>query len=64
MRNREEDIEVNLTGDESTSNESGKPRWFKRIKRGITTPTADKKKPPKVYGRSALTVITLVLVRN
>ena len=47
MRNREEDIEVNLTGDESTSNETGKPRWFKRIKRGITTPTADKKETPE-----------------
>jgi len=47
MRNREEDIEVNLTGDESTSNETGKPRWFKRIKRGITTSTADKKETPE-----------------
>jgi acetyl-CoA carboxylase carboxyl transferase subunit beta len=47
MRNREEDIEVNLTGDESTSNETSKPRWFKRIKRGITTPTADKKETPE-----------------
>ena len=47
MRNREEDIEVNLTGEESSSNETGKPRWFKRIKRGITTPTADKKETPE-----------------
>lgn len=47
MRNREEDIEVNLTGEETTSNETGKPRWFKRIKRGITTPTADKKETPE-----------------
>ena len=37
MKNRDEDIEVNLTGDESANNETGKPRWFKRIKRGITT---------------------------
>ena len=47
MRNREEDIEVNLTGEETTSNETGKPTWFKRIKRGITTPTADKKETPE-----------------
>ena len=38
MRNREEDIRTN---------ETGKPRWFKRIKRGITTPTADKKETPE-----------------
>lgn len=47
MRNREEDFEVNLTGEETSSNETGKPRWFKRIKRGITTPTADKKETPE-----------------
>jgi acetyl-CoA carboxylase carboxyl transferase subunit beta len=47
MRNREEDIEVNLTGEETTNNETGKPTWFKRIKRGITTPTADKKETPE-----------------
>jgi acetyl-CoA carboxylase carboxyl transferase subunit beta len=47
MRNREEDIEVNLTGEETSNNETGKPRWFKRIKRGITTPTADKKETPE-----------------
>jgi acetyl-CoA carboxylase carboxyl transferase subunit beta len=47
MRNREEDIEVNLTGEETSSNETGKHRWFKRIKRGITTPTADKKETPE-----------------
>ncbi len=47
MRNREEDIEVNLTGEETSTNETGKPRWFKRIKRGITTPTADKKETPE-----------------
>ena len=47
MRNKEEDIEVNLTGEESANNETGKPRWFKRIKRGITTSTADKKETPE-----------------
>ena len=38
---------MNLTGEETTSNETGKPTWFKRIKRGITTPTADKKETPE-----------------
>jgi acetyl-CoA carboxylase carboxyl transferase subunit beta len=47
MRNREEDIEVNLTGEETAANDTSKPRWFKRIKRGITTPTADKKETPE-----------------
>ena len=47
MRNREEDIEVNLTGEETAVNDTSKPRWFKRIKRGITTPTADKKETPE-----------------
>jgi len=47
MKNREEDIEVNLTGEDAASNETGKPRWFKRIKRGITTSTADKKETPE-----------------
>ena len=47
MKNREEDIEVNLTGEEAANNETGKPRWFKRIKRGITTSTAEKKETPE-----------------
>ena len=47
MKNRDEDIEVNLTGEEAANNETGKPRWFKRIKRGITTSTADKKETPE-----------------
>ncbi len=47
MRNREEDIEVNLTGEESTSSEAAKSRWFKRIRKGITTSTADKKETPE-----------------
>jgi acetyl-CoA carboxylase carboxyl transferase subunit beta len=47
MRNREEDIEVNLTGEETTSTEAAKSRWFKRIRKGITTSTADKKETPE-----------------
>ena len=47
MKNREEDIEVNLTGEESTASEASKSRWFKRIRKGITTSTADKKETPE-----------------
>jgi len=31
MKNREEDIEVNLTGEETIGNDASKSRWFKRI---------------------------------
>lgn len=48
MRTREEeDIEVNLTGEELANTDPTKPRWFKRIRKGITTSTADKKETPE-----------------
>jgi len=47
MKNREEDIEVNLTGEETTGSEASKSRWFKRKRKGITTSTADKKETPE-----------------
>ena len=47
MKNREEDIEVNLTGEETPGSEASKSRWFKRIRKGITTSTADKKETPE-----------------
>ena len=47
MKNREEDIEVNLTGEETAASEASKSRWFKRIRKGITTSTADKKETPE-----------------
>ncbi|MFY8166716.1 MAG: acetyl-CoA carboxylase, carboxyltransferase subunit beta [Sediminibacterium sp.] len=49
MSIKEEDIEVNLTGEEpdGTSIEANKSRWFKRFKKGITTSTADKKETPE-----------------
>ncbi len=49
MSIKEEDIEVNLTGEEleGTSAEATKSRWFKRFKKGITTSTADKKETPE-----------------
>ena len=37
MKNREEDIEVNLTGEETPGSEASKSRWFKRIRKGIST---------------------------
>lgn len=46
MSQHEEDFEVNLTGEEGQSEES-KTRWFKRIKKGIQTSTADKKEVPE-----------------
>ncbi len=46
-KEREEDLEANLTGDESQGGEHAKPRWFKRIRKGILTSTADKKETPE-----------------
>ncbi len=43
---KEEDFEANLTGEENQSPEA-KSRWFKRIKKGILTSTADKKETPE-----------------
>jgi acetyl-CoA carboxylase carboxyl transferase subunit beta len=42
----EDDFEANLAGDEGTSEES-KTSWFKRIKKGILTSTAEKKEAPE-----------------
>jgi acetyl-CoA carboxylase carboxyl transferase subunit beta len=48
MREKEEDIEVNLTGEElNHSDAADKSRWFKRIRKGINTSTADKKETPE-----------------
>jgi acetyl-CoA carboxylase carboxyl transferase subunit beta len=48
MRDKVEDIEVNLTGEESNhSDAADKSRWFKRIRKGISTSTADKKETPE-----------------
>ncbi len=43
---KEEDFEENLTG-EQARNEEGRPRWFKRIKKGILTPSSEKKETPE-----------------
>lgn len=48
MREKVEDIEVNLTGEElNHSDAADKSRWFKRIRKGISTSTADKKEIPE-----------------
>ncbi len=46
-KEREEDLELNLTGDEPHGGDANKPRWFKRIRKGILTSTADKKETPE-----------------
>ena len=48
MREKVEDIEVNLTGEDlNHSDAADKSRWFKRIRKGIHTSTADKKETPE-----------------
>ena len=48
MREKVEDIEVNLTGEDlNHSDAADKSRWFKRIRKGINTSTADKKETPE-----------------
>jgi acetyl-CoA carboxylase carboxyl transferase subunit beta len=46
-KEREEDLEVNLTGEEPAANGEVKQKWYKRIRKGITTSTADKKETPE-----------------
>ena len=46
-KEREEDLEANLTGEHTTGDEAAKPRWFNRIRKGILTSTADKKETPE-----------------
>lgn len=45
-KDQTEDIESNLAGDEGTGDEV-KPKWYKRLRKGITTSTADKKETPE-----------------
>ncbi len=46
MAQHEEDFDANLAGEEGQTEES-KSSWFKRIKKGILTSTADKKETPE-----------------
>ena len=43
---KEEDFDANLTGENEKRGEA-KPRWFKRIKKGILTTTSEKKETPE-----------------
>lgn len=43
---KEEDFDANLAGEDGTAEEA-KSSWFKRIKKGITTSTAEKKETPE-----------------
>src|ERR687894_575652 len=45
MKN-EEDFDANLAGEDGVSEET-KTSWFKRIKKGITTTTSEKKETPE-----------------
>jgi acetyl-CoA carboxylase carboxyl transferase subunit beta len=49
-KEKEEDLEINLTGEEAvTVSASGeiKPKWYQRRRKGITTETSDKKETPE-----------------
>jgi len=63
-KEREEDFEANLTGEELQEQENAKPRWFKRIRKGILTSTADKKETPEgnIYLCAKNVTITTALV--
>ena len=50
---QEEDFDANLAGEEGDTEET-KRRWFRRIKKGITTSTKDKKGPQSFYPFVAL----------
>lgn len=47
---KEEDIDINLTGDNISSNTANvetKAKWYQRLRKGITTETSDKKETPE-----------------
>jgi acetyl-CoA carboxylase carboxyl transferase subunit beta len=46
-KEREEDIEVNLSGEQPASSEEQKSSWFRRKKKGILTGTSEKKETPE-----------------
>lgn len=49
-KEKEEDLDINLTGDSTLSalpETERKPKWFERRRKGITTETADKKETPE-----------------
>jgi acetyl-CoA carboxylase carboxyl transferase subunit beta len=56
MAKQVEDIDANLTGDDGKTEES-KASWFRRIKKGISTKTSEKRKYLKDCGLNALSVV-------
>ena len=46
MAQQYEDFDANLAGEEGKTEET-KTRWFKRIKKGILTPSSEKKEAPE-----------------
>jgi len=46
-KERVEDLEVNLTGEENAAGGEVKPKWYKRIRKGILTSTSEKKETPE-----------------
>ncbi|QEC69569.1 acetyl-CoA carboxylase carboxyltransferase subunit beta [Panacibacter ginsenosidivorans] len=46
---KEEDFDTSLSGEEGSNVQHGEPRqkWYKRLRKGITTSTADKKETPE-----------------
>jgi acetyl-CoA carboxylase carboxyl transferase subunit beta len=49
-KEKEEDLEINLTGEEATTISSSgevKPKWYQRRNKSITTETSDKKETPE-----------------
>lgn len=46
-KENEEDIEKNLSGEEQTGEQMVKPKWYQRLRKGVTTSTADKKEVPE-----------------
>jgi hypothetical protein len=50
-----EDFDANLAGEEGKTEET-KSRWFQRIKKGILTPSSEKKEPYPTCGSRILYV--------
>ncbi len=46
-REKEEDFDSNLAGEQPAGEEEVKQRWFRRIKKGILTSTSEKKETPE-----------------
>lgn len=57
---QEEDFEANLAGEDGQGEEARRS-WFKRIKKGILTSTAEKKKLLKDFGANVLNAVIYAL---